>query len=96
MLEVPTHVDVRIIQTDFWKIDGDELKLIPEATSRNTQIDPVFTEQMFLMDPKRPAEGTGQFNFKFFTDTPLRRLSDPSAKWFWHRAWSEFTSGNTT
>lgn len=70
MLEVPTHVDVRIVQTDYWEVDdngNDPKKLVhlSEATSRSVDIEQIFTEQMFLLDPKRPAEGTGQFKFGF-------------------------------
>lgn len=73
MVEVPTHVDIKIIQTDYWKIKSDgnnpkKLVHLPEATSRSADIKDVFTEKMFLMDPKRPAEGTGQFEFGFNTD----------------------------
>ena len=70
MLEVPTHVDIKIVQTDFWKIESkgnDPKKLVhmPEATGRRVDKSDVFTEQMFLVDPVRPAEGIGQFNFTF-------------------------------
>ncbi len=66
MVKVPTHVEVKIIQTDIWRIDSQDkaskkLVHVPEATSRRAEIETVFTEQMFLINPKRPASGTGEF-----------------------------------
>lgn len=70
MLEVPTHVEVKIVQTDYWQVKGEanaekQLVFLAEASSRRPVITDIFTEQMFLVDPKRPAEGEGQFKFQF-------------------------------
>ena len=66
MVQVPTHVDVKIIQTDVWKVedkDGADKKLkpLPKAASRKVTINEITTGQMVMIDPKRPLSGSGEF-----------------------------------
>jgi hypothetical protein len=73
MVKVPTHVEVKIMQTDVWKIELSDvgpkrLTHLPAATSRTARTQTIQTEQMFLVDPKRPASGTGEFGFAYDPD----------------------------
>ncbi|MEM7456914.1 MAG: hypothetical protein AAF456_21400 [Planctomycetota bacterium] len=72
MLPVPTHIDVKIIQVDYWAPNADkggELELITnlgrEFENRHIITELVETNQMFIIDPKRPASGTGTYKFGF-------------------------------
>lgn len=74
MLKVPTHIDVEIVQVDYWvphPVTG-ELELMKENNAefpnRHIQTELVKTEQMFLVDPKRPGSGTGIYGFGFKND----------------------------
>ena len=76
MVKVPTHVKVEIHQTDVWRIvqrgnDPRRLVRIPEATSRAVTVEELQIEQMVLLDPKRPASGTGEFAFGFAADNDV-------------------------
>ena len=72
MLPVPTHIDVEIVQVDYWvpSEKNGELKLITnngmEFENRHVRTDLVKTPQMFLVDPKRPGAGQGIYKFNFF------------------------------
>ncbi len=73
MFKVPTHVEVKIMQTDVWKIEAEDsgpkkLVHVPAATSRKAATQTIQTEQMLLVDPKRPASGTGEFGFAYDPD----------------------------
>ena len=85
MVKVPTHVDVEIIQTDVWKVEKNgtnprKLVHIPDATSRSHKVTPIATEKMFVIDPKRPASGTGAFGFGFdSTENPGKGILTSAA-----------------
>jgi len=66
MVQVPTHIEVKILQTDYWKIEEigtspKKLVHIPSATSRSADIREVSVNKMVMIDPKRPASGLGSF-----------------------------------
>lgn len=67
MLKVPTHIEVKIYQRDYWYTNKKNV-LVPiaqQTPTRFVETDVQMTEQMFLVDPKRPAAGTGLYAFKF-------------------------------
>ena len=67
MVKVPTHIEVRIYQRDYWYANVEN-KLVPleqQMATRFVDTKVQMTEQMFLVDPKRPAAGTGVYAFKF-------------------------------
>ena len=68
MLKVPTHIEVKVYQRDFWYQDtgSEKLVLVPnQLQTRYVKTEVKETEQMFLVDPKRPAAGTGIYGFTF-------------------------------
>lgn len=68
MLRVPTHIEVKIYQRDFWyqNTGSNKLVLVPnQLQSRYVKTEIKRTEQMFVVDPKRPAAGTGTYGFTF-------------------------------
>ena len=71
MLKVPTHIDVEIIQVDYWR-PNSKTNLLEIMTvnggafaNRHVQTELVKTEQMFVVDPKRPGAGMGVYGFGF-------------------------------
>ena len=68
MVKVPTHLEVRVYQRDHWYQTKDSDRLVPvkeESPVRFVETRVAKTEQMFVVDPKRPAEGTGIYGFTF-------------------------------
>lgn len=68
MVKVPTHVEVKVFQREFWYQDNDSDRLVPiknEIPTRYVNTDLKQTEQMFVVDPQRPAAGTGIYGFRF-------------------------------
>ena len=66
MLRVPTHLDVKIVQIDYWKTTDAGLEQIGvEMPVRHIDTRIMETEKMFFVDPKRVASGTGIYGFTF-------------------------------
>jgi len=70
VVKVPTHMEVEITQTDYWKMVTAEdsrrqLAHLPEATSRSVVTREVTTNKLIMIDPKRPLSGEGQFAIQY-------------------------------
>ncbi len=70
MIQVPTHNEVTIKQTDFFivkKEGNDKPKLvpIPGAPKRTADVKQILMSQMVMIDPKRPASGVGEFSVAY-------------------------------
>ena len=68
MLRVPTHLDVKVVQVDYWRPNretGDLERLENQLPSRYVDTEIQETEKMFFVDPKRVASGSGIYGFKF-------------------------------
>ena len=86
MLKVPTHIDVHIVQIDYWTPNEatGELELMKvkngEFPNRQVKTELKRTEQMFLVDPKRPGAGLGMYAFGFSDDAGKGYLANASYK----------------
>jgi hypothetical protein len=70
VVKVPTHLEVAITQTDYWKIEQvseqqKRLVHLPEATSRKVEAREITTNKLIMIDPKRPLSGEGQFSIEY-------------------------------
>lgn len=68
MLKVPSHIEVKIVETLYAAHVPDENKLEVVRLKRPdlaVSADLKYTEKMFLVDPVRVAAGTGEFGFGF-------------------------------
>lgn len=66
MLRVPTHLDVEIKEVEYWTPSQGILRpLAGQTTSRHVSAEVQSIEQMFLVDPKRVASGSGAYGFQF-------------------------------
>ena len=70
MISVPSQIEVKIIQTDYWKSsdDGKSLTPVPTSRSRDVEIKEISVKKMVMIDPKRPASGSGEFKIKYAED----------------------------
>lgn len=72
VVQVPTHIEVRIEQTDYFTIENTEgtktLVPLPAATSRNVKFEEIKVNKLIMVDPKRPASGTGDFSIVYSDD----------------------------
>jgi hypothetical protein len=73
MVKVPTHIEVKIVQTDYWKIEEigtspKKLVHLPSATLRSVDISEVCVNKLVMIDPKRPASGSGSFAIEYDGD----------------------------
>jgi hypothetical protein len=73
MIQVPTHHEVTITQTDFFLLDKDandapKLVHLPEATKRTADVKQILMSRMVMIDPKRPASGIGEFSVAYHGD----------------------------
>ena len=67
LLRVPTHLEVRVYERDYWYVgDNYYLQRVRNAIPVRWVASQVQqSEQLFLIDPKRPAAGTGVYGFTF-------------------------------
>lgn len=71
MLKVPSHIEVKIMESLYAVHDPDshELKTIPLVRpDLDVTAELKYTEKMFLVDPQRVASGTGEYGFGFAGD----------------------------
>ncbi len=80
-LRVPTHLELSVIETTYWKISMDATPdhnptVVPLAACRPTRTvthDAKYTEKIFLVDPVRPGSGTGSYGFAFTSNDADKR-----------------------
>lgn len=68
MLKVPSHLDVRIVETIYAKHDPTKGQLDVVSFDRphlNVEYETKYTEKMFFVDPKRVGAGSGSYGFTF-------------------------------
>ena len=73
-VKVPTHLEVKIYEQLFFKIDGNTIKLQnKEDCKRNLKVatTPIKTDKVIFVDPKRPGAGTSFYNMEFNTDAQM-------------------------
>lgn len=72
VVQVPTHIEVRIKQTDYFRIESAEgtkkLVPLPAATSRSVEVEEIKVNKLMMVDPKRPLSGTGDFSIDYSDD----------------------------
>jgi hypothetical protein len=72
VVQVPTHIEVRINQTEYFRIESVEgakqLVSLPAATSRNIEVEEIKVNKLIMVDPKRPLSGTGEFSIDYSDD----------------------------
>jgi hypothetical protein len=67
-LRIPTHLELSVIETTFWRLDGTEATLRAMTTgraNRSVTHTVVSTEKIFLVDPVRPISGLENYGFTF-------------------------------
>ena len=70
-LRVPTHLELRVIETTYWEKQdnpGKKPTLVPLSTCRATRSvdhELCYTEKVFLVDPVRPGAGLQNYGFTF-------------------------------
>ena len=79
-LKVPTHVDIRIIETSYHEnisVTDDVIDLRPVKTRRNLAVDatPVETEKVFTVDFKRPFSGSLAYGAEIGDDQFFDKIS---------------------
>ncbi|QDT96703.1 hypothetical protein [Gimesia aquarii] len=75
-LKVPTHLELKIEEKTFWRVEGTEMMPVTSCRpTRTVSHDVKYIEKVFLVDPVRPAAGpTGEgvtsnsFGFSFKSD----------------------------
>ena len=72
VVQVPTNIEVRIKQTDYFRIESEEgnsnLVPLPATTSRNVEFVEIKVNKLIMVDPKRPLSGTGEFSVDYSDD----------------------------
>lgn len=70
-LKVPTHIELKVIETTYWEKQtppGAKPTLTALTTCRPTRTvehEICYTEKIFLVDPVRPGAGTQDYGFTF-------------------------------
>ena len=70
-LKVPTHLELKVIETTYWEkqdIPGSKPTLVPLRTCRPTRSlehELCYTEKIFLVDPAKPVAGEQKYGFTF-------------------------------
>ena len=70
-LKVPTHLELKVIETTYWEKQenpGEKPTLVPLSTCRATRSvnhELCYTEKIFLVDPVRPGAGIQNYGFTF-------------------------------
>ena len=66
-LEVPTHLDVKVVRSRFGKIDPATGLVVfqPELETREVCVKPVCQKEIFTVDFKRPAAGKLKYTLTF-------------------------------